>query len=234
MPTYAPSTSFTWLGIMLKGMDIDQILPNILDDTNKLLWMAAPWRWTLGVLDAVTVPANPTGDLAIGTLPADFLYGYKAWITSTSNAGTPRPLEVVGGLSDDVSVRGVPTQLQIIGDAGGAGTARLYPYPTGMPTGSQLFIIYKKTAPIITKANMGTGGVLVMPDEYSPVYNMGLMYYGYLYADDQRAGAAQMQDQRITTSGAWGMFQSMIQGMRVSEKLPLADDRPQDKKMDKG
>lgn len=234
MPLYTPLTTFNWIKVMIKGMTIDNIMPNILDDANKLLWMAAPWRWTLGVIDAVAVPANPAGDISIGTLPADFLYAYKVWTVSTSDSGTPRELQIVGALSDDISVVGQATQVQIIGTAGGAGTARLYPQPTNVPSGTKLYIIYKKLAPVIDKANEGTPGVLLMPDEYTPVYNMGCLYYAYLYADDQRAGAAQIQDSRITYSGVLGTFKALIQDMRVQEKLPLADDRPPDRKMDKG
>lgn len=219
---------------MLKGMNIDNIMPNILDDANKLVWMAAPWRWTTGVLAAVALTTNPAGDISIGTLPADFLYATKAWTVATSNAGTPRDLAIVSGLSATPSLKGQPSQIEIIGDAGGAGTARLFPQPAGVPAGTTLYIIYKKTAPIINKSNQGEPGVLIMPDEYTPVYNMGCLYYGYLYADDQRAGSAQVQDAKVTYSGVLGVFKSMIQTMREQEKLPLADDRPADKKIDKG
>jgi hypothetical protein len=232
MASFIPATSMSWLQAMLKMMNVNPLYPFILDDTNKLMWMAAPWRWTLGIIDAVTIPVDPAGDISIGTLPADFMFGYKAWTTSTADAGIPRDLEIVGVLSDDVSVLGQPTQVQIIGTPGGAGTVRLFPQPENIAAGTKLYILYKKTAPVVNKETQGTAGVLVMPDEYVPAYNMGLLYYGYLYSNDQRAGAATIQDGKVSYSGQYAVFMSMIQQMREREKLPIDTDNVPSKKME--
>lgn len=232
MPNHIPSSSINWVTSYVKNMKLDPILPNLLTDTSKLLWTAAAWRWTLGSLAPATVLAN-TLDISLGTLPADFLFGYQAWITATGNSGTPRPLEIVAELPGVTSVVGQPTQLEIIGDAGAAGTARFFPTPGSVPTGSALTIMYKKQAPTLTIANQGTAGALVIPDEYVPVYNMGLLYYAYLYADDPRAGAATYQDGRISYSGQLAVFMSFIQEMRMREKLPVENTRYPDKKGEK-
>lgn len=224
MAQFTPAAAFSFAKNMIKKMPAEQIQPDIMDDPSKMFWMAAPWRWTLGALNAVTLTSN-TDDAALGTLPADFLYAYQAWTCSTADDGIPRDLEIVGAIPADTSVRGPATRVAIYGEAGAAGTARFYPAPGTLATGTQLFIIYKKKSPTITKRNMGSATILAFPDEYYPVYKECMMYYAYKYSDDHRAGTATYSDGKVGYGGQLGTAMAMIQETREREKLPILDDR---------
>ncbi len=221
---FSPASAFTLTKQMVKSMPIENILPDIVDNPSKMFWEAAPWRWTLGALTAVVVPSN-ADDVSLGTLPDDFFFAYQAWLVSDSDAGVPTYLEVVGALPADISVRGPALRIAIEGEAGATGTARFYPAPGTLSANTKLYVLYKKKAPVLTKQNMDKTDVLLFPDDYYFVYCAGMLYYGYLFADDNRAGAATLSEGRIAYSGQLGVFQALIEGVRQREKLPIEDDR---------
>jgi hypothetical protein len=199
---------------------------------NKILWMAAPWRWTLGSLTPFSL-ASGTQDYSI-TLPSDFLYIYDAYITDGAKTG--RELSVEPFLQSNVGLVGQPSEIAYVGVDGnvtGHGIFRVAPIPATQPTSNapEVYSRYKKTAPIITASNQGTPGVLIFDDEWFWVYQAGVTWLAYLYSDDQRAGSWQVDaNGRAAYTGQLGVFQGAISWMREREKLPLLEPRQNEPK----
>jgi len=217
---YRPIAASDFVKTMVKNLPIEDVGPAILDRVSKIIWMAAPWRWTLASFPEITLASN-TQDYTVA-LPNDFLYVVTASITDSTTGESGRPISVSPVLPTNVGAIGFPNEIAVTGTAGGSGTARVRPKP-GTISGATLKIysLYKKVAPTITNRNQATAGVLVMDDEWFWVYESGVLWLAYAYADDQRAGAATM-----TSTGQWqfsgqrGVFEANLAVMKQREKMP--------------
>jgi hypothetical protein len=218
--TYSPNDALTHCKIMVKNMKLQEIRAQILDDTLKMLWHAAPWRWTVAAFPDVTVTAN-TQDYVVA-IPDDFLYMQEAkLVDGTSGADSSReldiePFEIAGGL------KGQPSSISITGTPGENGTLRTYPIQGTISAGRtpKILSIYKKSAPKITEATYNTAGFQVFDDDWFWVYVSGVLYMAYLYADDARAGVATINgkgDYQFT--GQRAVFESNLILMQQREKL---------------
>ncbi len=203
----------------IKGMPLDQIQVRLLDNVNKIMWMAAPWRWSVGTLTAITL-VSATSDYTLAP-PADFLYLIGAYIAD--GAGTPRHLAVVPTIPANIVVTGLP---QFIAYQG-TNTFRVSPIPGTLITPSKSLVsYYKKQAPVITAQNAQTAGTLLFDDEWFPVYTAGVQWLSYLYGDDARAGSANIDSQgKAQYTGQKAVFESGLQMMRLREPLLQLDFR---------
>jgi hypothetical protein len=212
--TYKPRDAFDFAKLYIKNMNLEKVGVRILDDVNKMMWMAAPWRWTIGSLSAVTLVSN-TSDYTI-VPPGDFLYLHSAYISDGSTP--PRDLHVDPVLPSAVTVVGQPSRIAVAST-----TLRLAPKPGTQPTSApNVIALYKKTAPTITAANMGTAGTQVFDDEWFWVFQEGVLWRAYMYGDDARAGSATVtSDGKAQYSGQRGIFEAGLSFMRQNEKLFL-------------
>ena len=218
--TIAPVYAFDFCKTLLKKMPLEDIQVRILDDVNKMMWMAAPWRWSVSTLTAITLTAN-TSDYTLSP-PADFLYILHSFITD--GASPTNHLEVVPSLPASGIIKGTPQYISYQG----SNTFRISPNPgtfvsTAIPTPptKQIFSWYKKIAPVITASNQMTAGTLVFDDEYFPIYEQGVLWLSYLYGDDARAGNCNFDSSgRAQFTGARATFEAGLQGMREREPLP--------------
>jgi len=213
--TKAPIEAFDFVKRFVKQMPLETVQAELLDSVNKILWMAAPWRWTVGTISPITL-ASDTQDYTIASPPSDFLYLLHAYISDGASA--PRPLHIEPALPADVGVRGNPSAVTVTGS-----TLRVTPKPGTLPTSplQKVFLYYKKTAPVIQNSNANTVGVQVFDDEWFWVYAHGVLWEAYMYADDQRAGSAQVDAQgRMGFTGQRAVFESAIELMRQREKIP--------------
>lgn len=206
----------------IKNMPFEQVQVQVLDDVNKYLWMAAPWRWSMGSFPNIVL-VNNTQDYTV-SLPSDFLYLQHSYITD-QNGNVPRILHVEPTLAPGGTI-GLPSRLAVVsGTAGSTGTVRLYPQPGTLPSGWTAVSLYKKTAPVLTSKNVNTAGALIFDDEWFHVYVSGVLYYAYLFGDDQRAGGAQIDpvSGKVTFSGQRGVWEANIALMKQREKLAGVD-----------
>lgn len=218
--TYAPADAFYFSKTMIKNMPLDTIQVRLLDDVSKIIWMAAPWRWTLGSLGTVNLSDN-TQDYTLA-IPSDYLYATQLYITNGLDA--PRDLAIVGALPTNVGQIGQPGYATLTGTPGQNGILRVYPKP-GDITGTQsVYGTYKKTSPVITVQNSYTGGTLVMDDEWFWVYEAGVLWLSYLYGDDSRAGGGSAEARASQVSGQKAIFESGLQQMKEREKLPIMNN----------
>lgn len=222
---YKPTDAFEYAKRYIKNMPLDTVQLRILDAVSKMMWMAAPWRWTLAAMPQITLVAS-TQDYTL-TLPADFLYAESAYVTDQAG-GNPRDLSIEPFLPTGGLV-GQPSRIAFTGVPGTAngGTARLFPTPGTQPSPTPRVIsTYKKWAPTLTLANINTGGALQFDDEWAFVYESGVLWLAYLYADDARAGTSQYGNNgTFTFSGQRAVFEANLQLMREREKLPIIDPR---------
>ena len=202
----------------------------VLDDVNKIMWMKAPWRWTLGTFPLIAL-ANNQQDYNI-TIPSDFLYLQDSYITDASG-GAARELHIEPFLPSG-GKKGVPSRCAVSGAAGISGTYRLFPQPGNLDPAWEVVSLYKKISPIISPSNVNTNGVLVFDDEWFWVYVSGILYYAYLYGDDQRAGSATVgANGQVQFSGQRGVFEANLQIMMQREKLAgLTTVQPEQKAQD--
>ncbi len=223
MALYAPQDAITYAKTMIKSMPIDVTANSgnwqyqTCDYISSLMWLAAPWTWTIGTLPTVTVIAS-TIDYTV-TPPADFLYLLKAYI---SEGSLTNELKIVPSLPATVTQIGNPSQVAYL-----AATNNLRISPVPPATYSKtLLMLYKKLPTKITVSNFATAGSLNIPDCYYPVFQEGVLWLSYLYADDQRAGTATVNEEGKTQyTQQLGVFMAALAEMRRSEKLLL--DYPQ-------
>lgn len=212
---YAPNTAFDNAKTYIRKMPLQDVQYQILDDANKLIWMADSWRWTIGSLPNFNLTSNTQDYTA--TEPADFLYTTKAYVTDGNKS---QPLRVEPAISTtEVLTGGWPEMIS----RSGTNTFRVFPKVGSLATGDVVTVVqlYKKTAPLIDVSNAATGGALVMPDEWFHVYFAAVLYYAYLYANDSHAGGPQYNASSKETIyvGQLGVVMSMIEGMRAREPM---------------
>ena len=219
--TFAPITAFDYAKRYIKNMPFEQVMVQVLDDVNKYMWMSAPWRWTVGAFATVPLVSNQQDYSGIA-IPADFIYLQDAYINDALG-GVPRALHIEPYLQPGGKL-GTPSRTALISGTPGMsnGLLRLSPQPGTVPSSWEIFARYKKQAPFLTQSNINTPGVLVFDDEWFWVYVSGVLYYAYLFGDDQRAGSAQIDPTsgKVQFSGQRGVWEANIAIMKQHEKLP--------------
>ncbi len=203
-------------------MPLETVQVSILQDASSLIWMAAPWRWTVACSPVFTCTAGQAYCTIGSPLGPPFLRIEKALVQT---AVTMRPLTPVNSLPLSPTETGQPNFICFVG-----GPDRFFFDMTFPATTDTWFlqVWYKYQAPIITNGNMSTGGLLVMDDEYFWVYNEAVLYYTYKYGDDQRAGGASVTANaegtvsQIQYSGQLGVVMAALERMRKSEVLTWA------------
>jgi hypothetical protein len=216
--TYRPIDAFDFAKNYIKRMPLEVVQAQILDSVHRRIWTAAPWRWTVGNLPEATLIAG-TQDYVV-TLPADYLYAIEAKMVVPEFP--VRELEIVPFLPTAVIQKGQPSQIAITG-SGSSGQYRLAPVPSAVKNPAEKVIgLYKKAAPKIINSNMNTAGLLVMDDEWFWVYQLGVLAYSYMFADDQRAGGGQVTGNQTQFAGMFGHFEAGLAQMRIREKLPVS------------
>jgi hypothetical protein len=214
--TLRPIDAFESVNAFVKFPNLEAIRPSILDDAAKFFWMNAPWRWTLGNITALTLTAN-TSDYTI-TDPADFLYIQPGSVyLSEGGSDVGRYIEVTSHIHSTVKlIGGQPSQIS----HPATDTYRVYPKPgTSVTAGTQIIAMYKKQCPAITESTQYTAGTQVFDDEWFWVYRSIVLYFAYLYTDDQRAGGAQSDGKSVTYNGQRGIVEANLAIMKMREPL---------------
>ncbi len=216
--TRAPYEAFGYVKSYVKSMPLEDIGPGLLNEVHQMLWMAAPWRWTLGSLAATTLVSN-TQDYTIST-PADFLFLFDGFISDGANVY--RDLLIEPTLPSDVKVVGNVSRISHQGST----TYRTFPKPGVLPASpaQQLILRYKKVAPPITNQTQYTAGQLVMDDEWFWVFSAGVLWKAYQWGDDSRAGGVTLTSTgQAQYTGQLGNFRDGIRMMAEREKLPIVE-----------
>jgi hypothetical protein len=217
-PVAIPEAALVWVKRMIKSMPVDdpQVKVLLLNQACSLVWMAAPWRWTLKSGPSIPLVAS-TENYTITSI-TDLLYIYDAY--ATTGADVPRELAIEPTLATPGLVTGNVSAISL--ETNGS-VIRVAPIPgSTVPSGLTVVSRYKRIAPVITGQTCTTPGFLEMPDEWFFVYVSAVLYFAYLYADDQRAGGASAtEDGRVQFTGQRGILEANLLFMKQREKLPL-------------
>lgn len=216
--TRSPYYAFEFCKRQIKSMPLDQILLRGVNRVTEIIHMYAPWRWTLGSLPTFNLASN-TQDYTIN-YPADWLYALKA--TVADGTSPERLLEIVPALPTNVGLVGQPSQIAYTGTASQSnGPVRISPKP-GTITGTQPVLgLYKKTLTPFTSETIYTG-TFGFDDEWFWVFEEGLLWQAYLFADDRRAGESQVDnDGKVRYNGQRGNFEAALLSMQQREPRPI-------------
>lgn len=207
----------------IKEMPLEDVATEIVNDIHGRIWMAAPWSWSLGLIAPITV-VNNTASYSF-SLPADYFGPERAYLTSSDSKEAPRiilPVAIVP--SDSAGFVGVPNTFSITGTPGSTGTLTLLPKPSGLGTTMKIYLVYKKVATQYTPTTIHTTA-LQLENEYFHVFNDGVLWRAYQYADDARAGGSTVAEGRVQHNGQRGQFESSLLQMQQIEERILIDPR---------
>lgn len=220
--TKAPINAITLAAEMTKGMPLERVALSVCNEINNYIWFAANWKWSVGVFSPITLSAN-TGDYTV-TYPADFLHGLFGKITDVGK-NTPTDLECVSFIpSTSGGISGIPNQIYLPGTASQSTTVRVAPKPGQITEAKTLWIFYKKLLTQLTAKTLYTG-TLPFDDEFFHVFESGVLWKAYQYADDRRAGEAQMGGDKVAFSGQRGVFEAALAGMIMKTEGLLIDPK---------
>lgn len=219
---YTPANAVAVAKSLIKKMSLDTttnptVAYQIADAANSLMWYAAPWYWTLGQLGNVTLTASAQ-DYATAQQPTDFLYLHRCQVTDGANLNEVTPVAQLP--TTEVQI-GNPSQVSQIFTSGTNLGVRFWPRPSAGE--ARIAVLqYKRSPSVISSTLFATSSAFAWPDVYYPVYQEGVLWAAYRWADDQRAGGAETDENGKTTyTGVLGSFMAMLHDMRRAEKLPL-------------
>ena len=221
--TFTAYDAFEYAKKYIGNMDLERLVPGILDDVNKMFWGYAPWRWTLGLFPQITLISN-TQDYAV-TLPSDFLYLYDIL---QLDGKTTRHLKPTAIYPQTGILRAGQAGSAAIMSISGVDTLRIDPTPGTIPAGDpsqKLISIYKKAAPDVTAETMYTSGFLSIPDDFFWVYREGVLWKAMSWAQDPRAGDVKVQGGQVVYGGQRAVFESALITCLQQEKIYQIDQQ---------
>lgn len=223
--TFQVQTALDFAKQMIKDMPFERVWTQVAQDSSNYIWNAAPWRWTIGSLAPITLTANAQ-EFTVATPPSDFLRLEKCY---EADGTTLNPIKPVSTIPGTANLTRPPNYVCISAITDSTPTTIRFEslYPT-IPAGRtpKFWAWYKKTAPILTDA-LDTPGALIMDDDYYQVFTEWVLYYAYRYADDQRAGAAQVSvspegARQIVYTGQLGVARAALEELRQQELVIYA------------
>lgn len=222
MAVFTPGDAFSYAKTMVKSMRLDDIKLRILFDALSLVWHAAPWDWTIGEMpDSPLSLSASTVDYTV-TIPSDF--NHLKYAVLIDNANVFKPLAIRALLPADPVKTGETME---VGKVAGQSKIRVYPKPpASMPSATQkVLLYYKKDVPNLTTSDYASTSILSLDDDWFRVYCAAVLYYAYLYADDDRAGSAVYEPKSgYRFTGQRAVFESEVEVMRAQLPLPRVLD----------
>lgn len=212
--TFTPQDALDYAKIMVSNMPVDVLFPQIAQDASSSIWTAGPWRWTIGALTPFPL-ASGVQNFSVPAPPADFLRLDRCYI---SNSVTMRPVKAVSSIPINALIEQLPDFVAYVPSIASIFFDSLFG-PVAASDVWRFYAWYKKQAPVITAANIGTAGLLVMDDDYYWVYREWVLYYAFKYAYDARAGGA------TVTIGPDGRAQVQYSGQLACARAALEELR---------
>lgn len=220
--TRTPQDALDFSKQLIKSMPFDRVWDQIAQEASNYIWTAAPWRWAVGVISPIPLTAG-TQTFNYVTPPTDFLRLEQCFISNGSSAREVKPVSSMplsatltrppNFVSTSSITSSTPSQISF---------EALYP---AIPSGQthEFWAWYKKIVPSLV-GQLNIPGALVMDDDYYQLYTEWVLYYAYRYADDQRAGGAQVTlnsqgERQIAYSGQLAVAHAALEELRRSELI---------------
>lgn len=196
----SPLDAFAYAKYYTKGVPLENVEGEILNDASSLFWNSGPWSWTLGAITTATV--GNVQEVTV-TAPADFLRLQRVWLERTPGSSDLKVVSYIPVTTQEgvpkyaMYVSGSPTKIRFD-----------VKYPPSTETAPNLRMIYKKTAPLLTTP-WSTAGSLLFDDSYFYIYRECVLFAAYKFADDPRAGSV------TVTKAPGGQVQKQYTGQRA-------------------
>jgi hypothetical protein len=231
MTTIYPQYAIDSAATKVKKIPLDEVAVSIVNDITQQIWVAGNWKWSLGDISVNTTPPSDAQsqkeyDLTSNlTDCARFVQG-RLIIPDRGVHGeirneSVRELEPTGYIPNN-TIYGQPSQFQYI-----PGTVDKIRFNTYFSHEGSLFHgIYKKNVPVFTtNKDLFSVTLVTLPDEWFWVFQEGVLWKVYAYANDQRAGNVQFQEGRVSYSGQAAVFQAALGEMLRKEPLIITGYR---------
>lgn len=211
----------------VKQVPVDQIGDTIIQRAINRLWMAAPWRWSVGSGPGFNLVTSQR-DYDV-EYPTDWCYPLKADLIVSDNLAQ-RPLEIISHVEQDDGYVGQPSKIYFSGPSGLVSLARVTPVMPAFPSGftPRVTSLYKRTAPNYT-GRAKYEEVIPFPDEWFWVFEDLVLYEAYRYTDDPRAGEVVVKGGDSSYSNQLASAMDGLNQMRLREPLVLLTDVPPQK-----
>jgi len=214
-PTADDALNYAKRAIGNAPFDDASIKLRALNDATCQLWLAAPWQWTVGQLEEVTL-VNAQQDVSLAGTYTDFLNLLNVHVT---DGQTKKDLVVAATLPSTTSLNGTVSQAAYI--AGSPNKLRLYPIPAGYTSNAmKVNAIYKKTAPVIdgTTESQSYKTLTGMHDEWFWVFQEIVLLKAYEFVKDPRTGTITAGPQGIQKNGQYAKVADAIAAMMQGEE----------------
>lgn len=209
MPT--PQEAIDYAKRFIGNMPVDdtEMKLRILNDASDLIWHAAPWRWSVGALDIVTLQ-NDQQDYEVNE-PTDFNDLLFCYLTDGQQKWD---VQVAGALPETQVMKGQPSAVSLEGDA----TLRFLPVPTGYGDAVYALTWYKKLSPEITADNLTTDWETTTgAGAWGHVFQAFVLYYAMQFANYPKAGGVTFMDGKAQYTGQLGVAMALLDRMIASE-----------------
>lgn len=226
--TKPPIEALDYVKIFIKRMPLNQVYTELTNRVASIMWMYAPWRWTVG--STPTFPLVAATQNYVMAYPADWLYALRS--TVTNGKLTEPLLEIVPVIETVTGFIGSPKQIAFRGAAGdAAGAIQINPVPAELDGTLTVTGLYKKAMTAFTNETIYTA-VMPFPDEWYWVFEEGVLWMAYQYGDDRRAGDATIDPSngKVSFSGQRANFEAALTQMREKEPLLAVDPLQADQK----
>src|SRR5581483_11875121 len=159
-----------------------------LNDATCQLWLAAPWQWTVGFVEAATL-VNAAQDISLVGTYTDFMNLLQAHVT---DGQTKKDLNIAATIPSTSAITGTISQVALV--PGSPVKLRFYPVPAGYASNAmKVNALYKKTAPVVdgTTESQSYKTLTGMPDEWFWVFQDIVLLKAYQFTKDAREGTVQ-------------------------------------------
>lgn len=231
MPTKLPIEALAYAKQFVKGMPLERVYVDIVQDAYNYMWFAAPWRWTVGGGLDFPLVANQYEYIFSGgsAPPADYLYLAEAKLITNDNSQQLLPLEIVSYLPSTSNLGTNPTKIAELPGAipGTSVTYRVYPVKQTLQGTNTVVCSYKRKPRAWDAKTIYTTAV-EFPDEWFYVFKSLVLYHAYKFSNDDRAGGATVdpEEGKIVMNGQRGLAEGELLLMKSREKIPVLDQRP--------
>lgn len=209
----SPLDALNYAKRMTGNMPVDDVnlKLRILNDAHNELWMAAPWRWTVGEMDIVTW-VNNQQDYSVSA-PSDFLFLVHSYST---DGETKNDVNVAAALPSTSAITGKPSEVAYVAGTG----LRFLPVPIAYTAFPKVITRYKKEPTPITESNDSddyetTFGV---PAAWFGVYQDIVLGKAFQFSNSPKLGSVTLNAGGVQYSGQLGVIQAAIARMREAEK----------------
>lgn len=220
MPTtYTHQQAIDHAKAFLRNIPTQDIEEIAADRVYSQIWVAFPWPWTLSQLTAIAL-TDDVQDYSIAA--ADVTTGfyrlvYARIVRTDITPDEFRELIITDFLPPELTRKGGLEQIRYIARDKRSGLLRLE-MAVSEPAGVTLEIQgdFQRTPTKVD--NTVLSNTLTLPDHYFPVYVEGIKWQFYRFADDPRAGVAQVDGRgNKVYTGQLGTFMGMLDDMKRAE-----------------